>query len=112
MRVVTDQIAAAAETLSEAEVMRAKAQMKAGLLMALESSGARAEQLARQMLFYGRPIPVDEIVGRIDAVTVESARAAGRALLRRGKPAIAAIGPGRDLERAASIAESLGQQAA
>jgi predicted Zn-dependent peptidase len=112
MNVVTDQIAAAAETLSEAEVMRSKAQMKAGLLMALESSGARAEQLARQMLFYGRPVPVDEIVGRIDAVTVESARAAGRALLRRGKPAIAAIGPGRDLERAASIAESLGQQAA
>ena len=112
MQVVTDQIAATAETLSEAEVMRSKAQMKAGLLMALESSGARAEQLARQMLFYGRPIPVDEIVGRIEAVAVESARAAGRALLRRGKPAIAAIGPGRDLERAASIAESLGQQAA
>ena len=112
MRVVTDQIAATAETLSEAEVMRSKAQMKAGLLMALESSGARAEQLARQMMFYGRPVPVDEIVGRIEAVTVESARAAGRALLRRGKPAIAAIGPGRGLERAASIAESLGQQAA
>ena len=40
----------AAETITEAEVARAKAQMKAGLLMALESSGARTEQLARQMI--------------------------------------------------------------
>ena len=50
MRVVVDEIADAAETITEAEVARAKAQMKAGLLMALESSGARAEQLARQMI--------------------------------------------------------------
>ena len=39
MRVVVDEISDAAETLTEAEVARAKAQMKAGLLMALESSG-------------------------------------------------------------------------
>ena len=38
--------------------------MKAGLLMALESSGARAEQLARQMMIYGRPIPLEEIVAQ------------------------------------------------
>ena len=41
--------------------------MKAGLLMALESSGARAEQLARQMIVYGRPIPLEEIVAKIEA---------------------------------------------
>ena len=60
--------------------------MKAGLLMALESSGARAGQLARQMLIYGRPMPLDEIVAKIEAVTVESARAAGAALMARGAP--------------------------
>jgi predicted Zn-dependent peptidase len=85
--------------------------MKAGLLMALESSGARAEQLARQILIYGRPIPLDEIVGKIEAVTVESARAAGRALISRSRPAIAVLGPGRGLESAAAIAESLGRPA-
>ena len=53
MRVVVGEINSAAETIDEAEVARAKAQMKAGLLMALESSGARAEQLARQMLHLG-----------------------------------------------------------
>ena len=93
MRVVVGEIAAAAETITEAEVARAKAQMKAGLLMALESSGARAEQLARQILIHGRPIPLDEIVAKIEAVTVESARRAGRALIARGRPAVAALGP-------------------
>jgi predicted Zn-dependent peptidase len=112
MRVVIDEIAAATEQLDETEVNRAKAQMKAGLLMALESSEARVGQLARQMLAYGRPIPLNEIVARVDAVSVDSARAAGRALIGRGKPAIAALGPGDTLESTAAIAESLARRAA
>ena len=112
MRVVIDQIGNATDTLTEAEVNRAKAQMKAGLLMALESSEARIGQLARQMLAYGRPIPLEEIVAKVDAVTVESARAAGRALVDRGRPAIAALGPGNGLESTAAIAESLVRRAA
>ena len=85
MRVVIDEIAGATETLNETEVARAKAQMRAGPLMALESSEARIGQLARQMLAYGRPIPLDEIVAKVDAVTVESARAAGRMLIGRSR---------------------------
>jgi predicted Zn-dependent peptidase len=112
MRVVIDQIGNATETLNEAEVNRAKAQMKAGLLMALESSESRIGQLARQMLAYGRPIPLDEIVAKVDAVTVESAREAGRALVERGRPAIAALGPGSGLESTAAIAENLVRRAA
>jgi predicted Zn-dependent peptidase len=112
MRVVVDQIAQAAENLTETEVARAKAQMKAGLLMALESSRTRAEQLARQMFAYGRPIPLAEIVGKVEAVTVESARAAGRALISGTPPAVAALGPGSGLETAANIAASLHRQAA
>jgi predicted Zn-dependent peptidase len=112
MRVVVGEIHAAAETVNEAEVARAKAQMKAGLLMALESSSARAEQLARQILHWGRPIPLDELVGKIEAVTVESARAAGRALIARGRPAVAALGPGPGLESTAAIVDSLVRRAA
>jgi predicted Zn-dependent peptidase len=112
MRVVIDQIGNATETLNDTEVRRAKAQMKAGLLMALESSEARVGQLARQMLAYGRPIPVEEIVAKVDAVTVESARAAGRALIGGARPAIAALGPGNGLASTAAIAESLVRRAA
>jgi predicted Zn-dependent peptidase len=112
MRVVVDEINGTAENANEAEIGRAKAQMKAGLLMALESSSARAEQLARQIINWGRPIPLDEIVAKIEAVTVESVRAAGRALIARGRPAVAALGPGPGLECAATIADSLTRQAA
>jgi predicted Zn-dependent peptidase len=112
MQVVVDQIADATVNLQDNEIARAKAQMKAGLLMALESSGARAEQLARQIFAYGRPMPVEEIVARVDAVTARSVREAGVVLLRRSRPAIAALGSGRGLASAAAIAESLGRQAA
>jgi predicted Zn-dependent peptidase len=107
MRVCASEIETAAETITEAEVNRAKAQMKAGLLMALESSGARAEQLARQIMIYGRPVPLEEIVAKVEAVTVDSVRAAGTALLSRGKPVVTVLGPGTRLESAAAIAESL-----
>ena len=112
MRVIVGEIAGAAETISEPEVARAKAQMKASLLMALESSGARINQLARQMITHGRPLAVEELVEKVDAVTVESARAAGRALIARGKMATAVIGLGSGLESAAAIAETLTRRAA
>ena len=112
MRVIVDEIASAAETVSEREIARAQAQMKAGLLMALESSGERVGQLARQMIIHGRPIPVQELVDKVDAVTVESARAAGRALFGRGKLATAMLGLGSGLESATTIAQSLALRAA
>jgi predicted Zn-dependent peptidase len=112
MRLIVDEIANATETITEAEIARAKAQMKAGLLMALESSGDRIGQLARHMIAWGRPIPLAELVAKVEAVTVESARAAGRALIRRGKPAITVLGLGSGLENAAAIAETLTRRAA
>ncbi len=112
MRVAVGEIVIAAETMTEVEVARAKTQMKAGLLMALESSATRAEQVARQMITYDRPVTVDEIVGKFEAVTVESVREAGRALVRRSRPAVAVLGPGTGLESAAAIAESLARRTA
>ncbi|CAA0087726.1 putative zinc protease [Starkeya nomas] len=105
--VVVDQIETTIETLSEGELARAKAQAKVGLLAALESSGARADQLARQMLAFGRPIPLEEIVAKVEAVTLNDAKAAGRALVGRGLPTFTALGPGKSLETAARIAERL-----
>ncbi len=112
MRLIVEEIASAAVTISEPEVARVKAQMKAGLLMALESSGERIGQLARQMMAWGRPIPLDELVAKVEAVTVDSARAAGRALIARGQMATAVLGLGSGLESAAAIAETLTRRAA
>ncbi len=112
MNVVAAQLQEASEKTTEIEVARAKSMMKVGLLMALESSGARADQLARQLLFFGRVVPVDEIVRRIDAVTVENVRAAGRALISSSRPTFAGVGPRAGIELAARIAENIAQKAA
>jgi predicted Zn-dependent peptidase len=112
MRLIVDEIANTAETISEPELARSKAQMKVGLLMALESSSDRIGQLVRHMISWGRPVPLDEMVEKVEAVTVESAREAGRALIGRGRLATAMLGVGNGLESAAAIAETLTRHAA
>lgn len=78
---------------SEAELKRVKTQLRAGLLMALESSGARAEQIGRQVLAYGRAIPMDEMVARIEAVGLEAVRALARETIEGSTPTWAEVGP-------------------
>ena len=107
MEVIVDEMNNAVETLTEKEIARSKAQMKAGLLMGMESCSARAEQMARHILAYGRPLTVDELVARIDAVSVESTHNAARGLLSRSRPAVVALGEGRGLDAAVSLAEGL-----
>jgi predicted Zn-dependent peptidase len=70
-----------AAELDPAELARAKAQLKAGLLMSLEGAAGQAEYLARQMLIHDAPVPPSDIVARVDAVTVDEARAAASRML-------------------------------
>jgi len=109
MEVVVDEIKRAADNLTDAEVVLAKAQMKAGLLMAMESCSSRVEQLARHVMAYGRPLTTEEVVGRIESVSARSAREAAHALLARSRPAVVALGQGRGLEKAISFVEGLTQ---
>ena len=60
--------------VSEKELQRAKTQLKASMLMSLESSSATAEVLSRQMLIYNRIIPIEEMVERIEKVTLDDIR--------------------------------------
>lgn len=97
---------AAAEELDEAELARAKAQLKVSLLSALETPGGRIERNARQLLAWGRVIPPQELIAKVDAVTVEDTRAAARTLLA-GAPTLAAIGPLKGLPPLARVAGAL-----
>jgi predicted Zn-dependent peptidase len=92
--------------LDQVEVMRAKAQVKVALLTALETPGGRIERIARQLLSWGRVVPSDEVVSRVDAVTVDEVRTAGRSLLQ-GAPALAAIGPIKGLPKLAKLTQAL-----
>jgi len=79
------------ETLSEAEIRRARAQLEAGLLMAMETPQGRADQMARSVEVFGRILSLDEMLGELRSVDVASARAAGAALLD-GRMAVASVG--------------------
>ncbi|MBS0643269.1 MAG: insulinase family protein [Proteobacteria bacterium] len=92
--------------VTEAELARARSQVKAGLLMSLESTGARCEQLARQMQIYGRVIATQETIAKIEAVTIADVqRAAARQF--RGAPTLAALGPIDRLPGIASVTDAL-----
>ena len=87
------------------ELARAKAQMKAGLLMSLESSAMRAEQMARHIMAYGRLLSTKELIERVDNVDAESVRAAAAKLLTGPRPAFTIVGKdaaARDLQQLVS----------
>jgi len=62
------------ELLGDEELRRAKDHIKGGLVLSLESSGARMNHLARQEIYFGRQFPLDEILGDIEAVSASDVR--------------------------------------
>jgi predicted Zn-dependent peptidase len=94
---------------TDAEVARAKAQMKSSLLMGLERPGQRAEQIAGQMFSYGRVLSIAEMTARLDAVDATAVRRFGERVLNGGaNPAMAAVGPVGKLESHANFARRFG----
>ncbi len=91
---------------NEPELRRARAQVKASLLMSMESTGSRCEQLSRQMQVFGRIIPTAETVAKLDAVTVEDVRRAA-ARIFRGTPTLAAMGPAQSVPSLSDISMRL-----
>jgi len=91
--VIRDELVKAAETGFRAdEVARVKAQLKMGLLAGLESSSARAEQLARQILIHGRPLSTEELIEKVEKVEAEDLQALVERML--ASPAsLATVGP-------------------
>jgi len=95
--VLCDEILKVTEMVGAEELARARAQLKASVLMSLESTSARCEQLARQMQVFHRPIPPLESVAHIEAVDAQAVRRAAKRLL--GSPlTLTALGPLDGLE--------------
>ena len=97
MPVLCEETMRLADGLTPVELARAKAQMKAGLLMSLESTGARCEQMAQHMLIHGTPFDPAAMVRHIEAV---DDAAIGRVVAgwRTAPPTLAALGPIGQLE--------------
>ena len=91
--VVCEQVAAVTRDVGEEETARARAQHKAGVLMGLESSAARCEQLGRQLLIFGRPIPPSEMIANVDAVDAAAIRRVAEATISGAPVSLSALGP-------------------
>jgi predicted Zn-dependent peptidase len=89
------------------ELDRCKAQLKASLFMARESSMARAEQAAGQMLLFDRLFSTAEIADWVQAVSPEDIRAFGEGLLAPKAFAGAVLGPGKALKAGEAFQRAL-----
>ncbi len=105
-QITMDELKRSADDMTPAEVARARAQMKAGLLMGLESPSSRAERLARMVSIWGRVPALEETISRIDAVTTGDVRDFA-ARLTRADAALAVYGPIQKAPRLGDLRERL-----
>ncbi|HAA92689.1 MAG TPA: peptidase M16 [Rhodospirillaceae bacterium] len=101
-----EEITGLAASVTDEEVTRARTQLKAGTLMSLESTGGRAEQLGQQTLVYGAPLPLDELVRRIEAVDIGQIRKTAERLFA-SRPTMTATGALKNLEGYDSVCDRL-----
>lgn len=92
-RLIVDELKRAADDMSQAEIDRARAQMKAGLLMGLESPSSRAERLARMIQIWGHVPTIAETVARIDAVSAADVKTVAERMAMHAPMAQALYGP-------------------
>jgi predicted Zn-dependent peptidase len=106
--VIAGEMEAIAGNLTDAEVARARAQLKVSLLMGMERPGTRSEQIAGQLFALGRVQSAAEIVAQLDAIDAATVKRYGARVMQAGRPSIAAIGPVAKLESHATFSRRFG----
>jgi predicted Zn-dependent peptidase len=104
--IVCDELLKVAEAPTAAEIDRARAQLRAGILMSQESTSGRCEQLANQLVVWGRPLPRAEILERVAAVGAADVKRVARRLIV-SSPTLAALGPAERVDSLEATAARL-----
>lgn len=110
--VVIDELRKASERIDQQEIDRARAQIRAQLLMGQESPAARAGQIARQMMLYGRSIPNPEMMERLEGITTDRLTDLAGRLFFDTVPTLSAVGPIAQLAPIGDISAALSSPAA
>ena len=97
--VIAGEMEAIVGDLTEAEVQRARAQLKVSLLMGMERPGTRAEQIAGQLFALGKVQSAAEIVAHLDAIDAAVVKNYAARVMQGALPTIAAVGPVTKLEK-------------
>ena len=106
-RVAAGEIAGMLTPVGEAELARAKAQLKGAMFMGREGALARAEQAAGQVLLFGRTLDPAEIAAQVDAVTPADLVTLTGRILAPKKAAVAVLGPKASLKAAPAFEAAL-----
>ena len=93
MDVIIGELSKIGNDVTEDEVTIAKAQIKANLMMALESPSTRSSQIARQVLVYGRVLEKAEIFSKLDAINADDIRNLAKLVFSQRVPTLTAVGP-------------------
>ena len=78
--------------LLDTEIARARAQIKAGILMSLESTSSRSEQLAQQMMVFKKPLSIEDTIAKVEAVDEDAIKRVAERLLA-SPPTLTTLGP-------------------
>ncbi len=107
MPVLIEELLRASQDISTEEVDRARAQIRASLMMGMESPVTRAGNVARQILLFGRLIPVEEIMERLQALTPGRLMDLADRMFAQSDPTLTALGPVGDIMRNGEIRQRL-----
>jgi predicted Zn-dependent peptidase len=81
------------ENLTPEEVQKAKTQIRGALVLSLESMSNRMMRMGKSMIYFGRVIPLEEIIGKINAVTREDIARVAHNIFDERNLSLAAVGP-------------------
>lgn len=82
-----------AETMTEEEIRTAKNQLRGNLILAMENADSRMNRLAKDEYYFGRHVPVEEILDELEAVTPQELKETAEEMLNQGRFSIIALGP-------------------
>jgi predicted Zn-dependent peptidase len=98
LAICRDQVVEAAEHgITEEELARGKGQARGSMVLSLEDTGSRMSRIGKSELVYDQLLSVDEVLGKIDAVTLDDIRAVAADVLARPMT-LTVIGPFEDRE--------------
>lgn len=87
-----NEIRSVGSTITEAEVDRARTQLKGNIMLGLESTSRRMQNIANQQLYYGRHYTPEEVMNRINSVTLDDTVNLCRRIMNGKSPTIVALG--------------------
>ncbi|MET3559749.1 putative Zn-dependent peptidase [Bartonella japonica] len=90
---ILDELSKVSKNIHPNELQRAQAQYRANLTMSQENPSSQAHLIARQILLYGRPIPISETIERLDLITPTRLTDLAHRLFTNSTPTLTAVGP-------------------